>query len=50
MLTGWPEHAGGGRAGHAAPALGYLRAPNRAVLLKVDFGHTEAHCKTKETE
>lgn len=39
-----------GASGAAAPALGYLRAPNGTVLLKVDFRHREAHCKTKETE
>lgn len=50
MLVGRPEHAGGGRAGSAALALGYLQAPNGTVLLKVDFGHGEGHCKTKETE
>lgn len=27
---------------------GTFETPNKAELLKVDLGHREAHCKTKE--
>lgn len=39
---------GGGLHRPAAP--GTFETPNKAELLKVDLGHREAHCKTKETE